>query len=296
MTEPSVGPALFEAGREANPSPLGGGAPLIDVHAHFHGPRSSHVNPNDYNRSRISAGRRIGVRCHVASVLGTWGRTSPTYFPSPDDVTAANNWMVKLAQSSQGEVCAFIAVNPNHPAHALQEIQRGVEQGAVAIKLAASRRADDVLLDDIGAAAAQFGLPVLHHVWQHRRRDWPNQDASDGVELSRLAERHPTVTFILAHIGGGGDWAHTFPAVRDVPNVVMDLSGSGIDRGMLDEAVRWVGAQRLLWAADLTLCTGLTKLRALDVMGLSASDLADIRWRNAVRIFPANVFSSVVQA
>ena len=167
-------------------------------------------------------------------------------------------------------------------------------RGAIGIKLAAGRRADDVLLDDIAAAAAQYDVPVLQHVWQHRRRDWPNQDASDGVELARLAARHPRTTFLLAHIGGGGDWAHTNPAVRDLENIVMDLSGSGIDRGMIDEALRWVGARRLLWAADLTLCTGLTKLRALPHTGASPEDLADMCWRNAVRIFPAGAFSDVL--
>ena len=275
-------------------TPLGGTAPLIDVHAHFHTDRTGKADWSRYNDSRINAGRRIGISCHVASVLGSWGHTSPTYFPSPEDVTYANNWMTTYARESEGEVRAFIAVNPNHQSHAIAEITRGFENGAIGIKLAASRRADDVLLDEIGAAAAQFNAPVLHHVWQHRRRDWPNQDASDGVELARLAMRHPTVTFILAHIGGGGDYTHTFPAVRDVPTVVMDLSGSGIDRGMMDEAVRWVGAKRLLWAADLTLCTGLTKLRALEVMGLSADDVADIRWRNALRIFPASSFPAVL--
>ncbi len=271
-------------------SPLVGSAPLIDVHAHFHTDCTGKADWARYNASRIAAGRRIGISCHVASVLGSWGQSSPTYFPSPDDLTYANNWMTNFARESHGEVRAFIAVNPNHPSHAISEITRGFANGAIGVKLAASRRADDVLLNEIGAAAAEFRAPVLHHVWQHRRRDWPNQDASDGVELARLAERHPTVRFILAHIGGGGDYSHTFPAVRDVPNVFMDLSGSGIDRGMMDEAVRWVGAQRLLWAADLTLCTGLTKLRALEVMGLSADDIADIRWRNALRIFPANSF------
>lgn len=273
-----------------NAIPLGGGEPLIDVHAHFHTDRTGRADWVRYNESRLQAGRRIGVLCHVASVLGSWGQTSPTYFPSPDDLTYANSWMTRFASDSNGEVRAFIAVNPNHPAHAISEITRGLAQGAIGIKLAASRRADDVLLDEIASAAAQFRVPILHHVWQHRRRDWPNQDASDGVELARLAARHVSVTFILAHIGGGGDWAHTFPAVRDVQNVVMDLSGSGIDRGMLDEAVRWVGASRLLWAADLTLCTGLTKLWALDVMGLSNDEIADIRWRNAVRCFPAESF------
>ena len=62
--------------------------------------------------------------------------------------------------------------------------------------------------------------------------------------------------FILAHIGGGGDYAHTFPAVVDRPNIYPDLSGSGVDRGMLDAAVEALGAKRLLWGSDLTMCTG----------------------------------------
>ena len=54
-------------------------------------------------------------------------------------------------------------------------------------KLAASRRATDPLLDPICDLAAQRGVPVLHHIWQHRRHDWPGQEASDGAELCALA-------------------------------------------------------------------------------------------------------------
>lgn len=282
--------------RESARLPLGGTTPLIDVHAHFFTPRTGRIDWQRYNDARMAAGHRIGVRCHVASVLGSWGHTSPTYFPSPVDLTFANRWMTDFATASNGEVRAYIAVNPNHTLHALAEIERGIDSGAIGIKLAASRRADDVLLDDICTTAAIRGTPILHHIWQHRRRDWANQDASDGVELARLAARHPRTNFVLAHIGGGGDWAHTFPAVREFSNVVMDLSGSGIDRGMMDEALRWVGAERLLWAADLTLCTGLTKLRALEVIGISETDLANIRWRNATRIFPPGSFDVMVQS
>lgn len=264
---------------------------VIDVHAHFHTPYTNRGDWQRYNMSRLEAGDRIGVVCHVASVLGSWGATSPTYFASPDDQTRANDWMLDFASAQSPRVKAWVAVNPNYTAHALAEIERGIVRGAIGIKLAAGRRADDALLDDIAAAAAQHGVPVLQHIWQHRRRDWPNQDASDGIELARLAARHPRTTFLLAHIGGGGDWAHTNPAVRDLGNIVMDLSGSGIDRGMIDEALRWVGARRLLWAADLTLCTGLTKLRALPYTGASEDDLADMCWRNAVRIFPDGAFN-----
>src|SRR5262249_7188063 len=116
------------------------------------------------------------------------------------------------------------------------------------------------------------------------------QEISDGADLARLAVRHPKATFILAHIGGGGDYMHTFPAIVDCPNIYPDLSGSGVDRGMLDAAVSALGADRLLWGSDLTMCTGLAKLRALDVIGLSPDDIANVRWRNAVRTFPPGSF------
>lgn len=262
---------------------------LIDAHAHFHwaGSREDHAR---YNTSRLRAGDAIGITCHVASILGTWGRRSPTYFASPQDVQDGNDAMYAIADHEAPRVRAFVHVNPNHTAHALREIERGVARGAIGVKLSASRRADDPLVDPIADAAGQLGLPVLHHIWQHRQRDWGMQEASDATELARLAVRHPGTNFILAHIGGGGDWAHSIEVVRNVTNIFPDTSGSGVDRGMLDAWLAGVGAQRLLWAADLTLCTGLAKLQALEVIGLPQDALDDIAWRNATRIFPAGAF------
>ncbi len=278
--------------------PLAGDAPLIDVHAHFHTAASGRNDWGAYNASRLHAGERMGLTAHVASVLGSWGHTSPTYFPSPHDLSTANRWLRDFARrdadaigAAHPRIATYVAVNPNHAAHAVAEITAGLADGAVGIKLAASRKADDALLDDIAAEATRHDVPILHHVWQDRRREWPGQDASDGVELGRLAERHPATRLLLAHIGGGGDWAHTLHAVRELPNVSIDLSGSGIDRGMMDATIHAVGAARVLWAADLTLCTGLAKAWALEAVGLDHDALADIRWRNAVRFFPAARFA-----
>jgi uncharacterized protein len=263
--------------------------PLIDAHAHFHwaGSRDDFAR---YNASRLRAGEAMGVRWHVASILGTWGRSSPTYFASPRDITDGNTAMYAIAAAEPQRVRAFVHVNPNHTQHALEEIARGVEHGAIGIKISASRRANDALLDPIAAEAARRGMPVLHHIWQHRQREWPMQEASDAVELVQLARRHPAANFILAHIGGGGDWAHTINVVRDVPNVYPDTSGSGVDRGMLDQYLQALGAHRLLWAADLTLCTGLAKLQALEVIGMPEDDMHAICWGNATRIFPPHSF------
>jgi hypothetical protein len=282
----------LRAGFDALPrgAPLAGEGPLVDVHAHFYHPRSPRGDWAAVNLARLRAGERIGITCHVASVLGSWGQTSPTYFPSPEDVTYANDVMLAIQRALGHRVRSYAAVNPNFPELAIREIERCAAAGAVGVKLAASRRADDPLLDDVAAIAAERGLPILHHIWQWRRRDWPMQEASDGVELGRLAARHPRARFILAHIGGGGDYMHTFHAVAELPNVWLDLSGSGVDRGMLDGALAAVGAGRLLWACDVTIETGLAKLRALDVIGLSAEDRARVRWRNAYELFPPGAF------
>jgi predicted TIM-barrel fold metal-dependent hydrolase len=260
--------------------------PLIDAHAHFLHAGCGRSDWAEVNAARLRAGATMGITCHVASVLGTYGFRSPTYFPSPEDCSAGNDAMLSLCDTHGDLVRMLVTVNPNYTTHARDELERCVARGAVGIKLLASRRADDPLLDPVCELAARHHLPILHHIWQHRRREWPSQEISDGADLARLARRHPRVTFILAHIGGGGDYLHTFAAIHAVKNIVADTSGSGVDRGMLDEAVGALGSQRLLWGSDLTMETGLAKLRALENTGLSSEDdVRDIRWRNATRVF-----------
>ncbi len=262
---------------------------LIDVHAHFFHERTPRGDWQELNASRLRAGERVGITIHIASILGSWGRTSPTYFPSRADLTHANAYQRALQRQHPDRIRGYVAVNPNFPEHAEAEIRRGVAEGMIGIKLAASRRADDPLIDPVCALAAEYGVPVLQHIWQHRRRDYAGQEASDAVELCRLARRHPAVCFLLAHIGGGGDWLHSLRAVRDDVNVYVDLSGSGVDGGMLEACIEAVGVSRLLWGCDLTIDTGWAKLRYLTHL-LSTGDLEAVRWRNAARIFPPTAF------
>jgi predicted TIM-barrel fold metal-dependent hydrolase len=262
---------------------------LIDVHAHFLHDRTPRADWRERNASRLTAGERVGITFHVASILGSWGHTSPTYFPSAADCVYGNDRMLELQREHPGRIRGYVAVNPNYTDLALAEIRRCLDAGMIGIKLAASRRADDPLLDPICRLAAERGVPVLHHVWQHRRRDYPGQEASDARELGALAARHPSVPFILAHIGGGGDWLHSLPALRGMPNVLVDLSGSGVDGGMLEACIEAVGVERLLWGCDLTIETGWAKLRYLESL-LPAADLEQVRYRNAVRIFPRGAF------
>jgi predicted TIM-barrel fold metal-dependent hydrolase len=266
-------------------TPLAGPGPLIDVHVHFQHAQGGRADWRESNARRLAFGDRIGITIHIASILGSWGATSPTYFPSPADVTEGNEAMRAIEAASGGRVRSYTTVNPNFTDHALDEIETGARAGAVGIKLAASRRADDALLDPVCEQASRLGVPVLQHIWQHRRGEVSGQEISDARDLIELAGRHPDVNFLLAHIGGGGDWAHSLRALPDVPNIHVDLSGSGVDRGMLELCLECVGPARMLWGTDLTMDTGLAKLRALAASGVRGDDLEAIKWKNAARIF-----------
>src|SRR3989442_509082 len=111
-----------------------------------------------------------GCAVPVACGPGTWGPPSPVYFPSPPDLQYGNDALLALQRAHPDRIRGYVTVNPNYTAHALGEIDRCRAAGMIGIKLAASRRANEPLLDPICELAPELGLPVLHPVWQHRRR------------------------------------------------------------------------------------------------------------------------------
>src|SRR5207245_9389850 len=113
----------------------------IAVHAHFYHAGAARAEWPERNASRLAAGRKIGVTIHVASILGSWGRTSPIYFPSPRDVQAGNTALLALGREHPDVIRGYVTVNPNYTSHARAEIVRCLDAGLGGTKLAPSRRA-----------------------------------------------------------------------------------------------------------------------------------------------------------
>jgi predicted TIM-barrel fold metal-dependent hydrolase len=70
---------------------------------------------------------------------------------------------------------------------------------------------------------------------------------------------------ICAHICGGGDWEWTIRALRHAPSVSLDLSGSVTDDGVVEMAARDLGADRLLFACDMSMTASVGRLRGADL-------------------------------
>jgi predicted TIM-barrel fold metal-dependent hydrolase len=109
---------------------------------------------------------------------------------------------------------------------------------------------------------------------------------SSRADVAVLAAQHPLAQFVLAALGDDPNWQDTIAAIAPFANVAVDISGRRTVRGMLDEALTHLGAERLLWGTGDAMETGLAQLRALDVIAPGADVIEAIRWRNAARIFP----------
>ncbi len=189
----------------------------------------------------------VAARAGVDEVvlLGAVGQVG--YDPTPAQIRQANDaslaWM-----RMRPDVChGFCYLNAAHdPGFSREEAARCFAAGMVGVKLWISVEATDPRLDPICELAAARGFPVLHHAWY--KTTGQQYHESTPADLAHLARRHPDTTIIMAHLTGAGQ--RGVAEVRDLPNVLIDTSGSQPSAGLLEYAVAELGADRVLFGSD----------------------------------------------
>lgn len=63
-----------------------------------------------------------------------------------------------------------------------------------------------------------------------------------------MASKYPDATIIMAHIGG--NWEVGAQAVKGCRNVLVDTCGTICDAGMIEYAVKMLGAERVVYGSD----------------------------------------------
>jgi uncharacterized protein len=210
-------------------------------------------------RRLLEAAERLGIQKLFASRLWASNRVPAT--ATPEDFRHCNRAVEGWIDLHPERFFGYCFVSCTYPEEAERELEECVEQrGFKGLKLYAATRYDDPRVLPIVARAAAYGIPALLHIGQHRTHEAPGQYVSDGREVAYLAERLPHAALILAHLGGGGDWGFSMKAVRPYPNVFLDISGSGVDAGVVETAYQLAGAGRLLFGTDSSMCEGVGKL------------------------------------
>lgn len=109
--------------------------------------------------------------------------------------------------------------------------------------------------DPVFQRAAELKAGIFIHAWLKvggdpplpGGREVPNE--SKPQDVAKLAARRPDVPVICGH--GGGDWELGVRAVRATKNVFLEISGSYPTSGMLEMAVRELGAERIIFGSDI---------------------------------------------
>ncbi|MBM3748172.1 MAG: amidohydrolase [Acidobacteria bacterium] len=264
---------LAVGGASASPS-QSGGVRVIDAHTHLY--HHSRASWSEDDRKLIEAADKLGIGQLCCSML------PPRRPATPESFHECNRWTAEVMRRFPERILGYCFVNPGYTREALAEIRRAVEQdGFIGIKLYNDYRADEPVVWPIVELAIELRVPILHHAGHTSWLPQPQPRISDAGHLAELARRYPEAMIICAHICGGGDWEWSIKALRNAPSVYLDTSGSVPDEGVIEMAVRVLGAARLLFATDLSMTASLGRLRGAD---LSEADRNKILGANMQQI------------
>lgn len=226
---------------------------VIDCHAHLDFRQSPDLPGND--ALVLEAADRLGIDQLCCSVL-------PQRPATVEGFQAANRVMAAAAKRHPERLLGYCFVNPEHQQDALDEVRRCVEQfGFIGVKLYNEHFCTDPVVFPIIELAISLSVPILHHAGHSHYFIETQPHISDGGRLAALAKRYPEAMLICAHVGGGGDWEWTIKALRHAQSVFLDTSGSVVDEGMVDMAVKVLGTDRLLFGCDMSFTAGVGKVR-----------------------------------
>jgi uncharacterized protein len=231
---------------------------IIDCHAHL----QFHSSPDYQEKDRrlIEAADKLGIDQLCASIL------TPKRPATLEGFRQCNAFLVEGIGRFPGRVLGYCYVNPGYTREAVEEIRRCVEEHSfIGVKLYNEHFADDPVVFPIVETTIQLGVPILHHAGHSHYFNKEQPHISDGARIAALARRYPEATLICAHIGGGGDWEWTIKALRHARNVFLDTSGSVVDEGMVDMAVRVLGVDRILFGCDMSMTASVGKIRAANL-------------------------------
>lgn len=210
------------------------------------------------------------VHCHLTSAEGSTPDERMTYLvrymdrlgidrvmlslgyplvvdPSPEQLREENDQVLRAVERWPDRAIGFVYLNPNHVQFSLQEFDRCVRNGPMAgVKLWVAKRCNSPDVDPIIERAAAIQAPVLQHAWFNLKGNLPGESTPD--DLAELAARHPRATFIDSHTGG--DWELGIRSIRATKNVLTCVAGFDPTAGIVEMAVRELGAERVIFGSD----------------------------------------------
>lgn len=223
---------------------------IIDIHAHIWG-----GDMLEKTKENVREGIRRGNidRVYVSGLK--------SYMSDADEVHALNQYVYDFMQEDPEHIGGAVYVNPAMD-NTMDEIKRACEErGFEMIKLWVATYADEPCVDPVMEYAEANGLPVLFHSFHKAFGQVAHE--STGIHIANIARRHPKAKILMAHFGGNA--YNGIPAIRDLPNVWCDQSGTIYSGDTLNYAVEYLGAERILFGTDNATVVNIGQVYGADI-------------------------------
>lgn len=248
---PATSPSSFDIMEEVNKYSM------IDSHAHVYFREQS---PD----IQIAFADRLGIEKLVISRPLSRGVDG-----TPEDFKRCNDLVLDCVKKYPDRFIGQMTLNPEYKEASLEEIKRCVDQGMVGLKVYSHVNITDPAFYPIIEKFIDLDMIILMHHGIGRARIEPAPSELDTVsvatDFAEISKRYPEAMFQLAHLGGGIDWEAACKAVKDCPNVYVDISGSNNDANIIDFALEYVGEDRMFFGCDNSFYQGVGHVLAADL-------------------------------
>lgn len=207
---------------------------------------------NDGPELNVDYAERLGIDRMFISKPVTKGPAAPA------DFRAANDFILKCMKRFPDRLTGMLTLNPTYKKESLEEIKRCTGEGMWGVKVYYQVKINDPLFYPIIEKLIDLKMIILMHAettlgiagYRMKYDQKIKPQSSIPENFVDIAARYPEAMFQFAHIGGGPDWEYACKALRNSPNVYVDVSGSNNENNMVEFAVECLGADRVLYGSD----------------------------------------------
>jgi uncharacterized protein len=202
----------------------------------------------------------------------------------------SNDMMIKAMKQYPNRFIAQFTLNPRYPKESLEEIKRCVDQGMVGFKGYYQAKINDPLFYPIIEKMIDLKMVILMHAYSGIGRSgyrtkygnlFPNESTPE--DFIDVAKRYPEAMLQFAHTGGGGDWEYECKALKDYPNIYVDVSGSNNEGNMINYAIKYLGEDRLFFGSDNSYFQSVSKILAADITEVQRKKIFFENYNNVLK-------------
>jgi predicted TIM-barrel fold metal-dependent hydrolase len=222
----------------------------------------------------LKSWKRETRRWHIAHTIA-----APSGGLMVVDNTDANNQMIKLARAQSRLISGLAVANPWYGKRAVSILQRAFEGGLVGLYLDPARQGfqlSESIIDPLIEVCREYDRPVYSHTG--------TPVCAMPFQLAELAQRFPTVTFVMGHAAwtdfNGYD---VIPVARKVENIMVETSCTV--GAFVQAAIDQLGADRLLFGTGYPASLPAYEFAKFSALKLERAVAAKIMRENAIRLW-----------